>query len=49
MKLVYFSNKIFPAKSANTIQIISMCEAFRNKEVSHFIELDKNGEIVRIV
>lgn len=27
----------------------NQCAAFKNKEVSHFIELDKEGEIVRIV
>lgn len=27
----------------------NQCPDFRNKVVSHFIELDKNGEIVRIV
>ncbi len=27
----------------------NQCEVFRNKEVSHFIELGKEGEIVRIL
>jgi hypothetical protein len=27
----------------------NQCEVYRKKEVIHFIELDKNGEIVRIV
>jgi hypothetical protein len=26
----------------------NQCENFRNGQVSHFIELDKNGEIIRI-
>jgi hypothetical protein len=30
-------------------QIENRCEAYRNKSVSHFIELDKNGNIVRVV
>lgn len=29
--------------------IENQCEAYRNKEVSNFIELDKDGNIVRIV
>jgi hypothetical protein len=27
----------------------NQCQAFREGKVSHFIELDKNGEIVRVV
>ncbi len=27
----------------------NQCAAFKNKEVSHFIELDNEGEIVRII
>jgi len=27
----------------------NQCEAYRNKSVSHFIELDKEGNVVRIV
>ena len=33
MRLSYFSNKFFPAKAANTVQILSMCEAFKNNAV----------------
>lgn len=30
-------------------RIENQCEAFRERQVSHFIELDKNGNIVKIV
>jgi len=29
--------------------IENQCDAYRNEQVNHFIELDKNGEIVRIL
>jgi len=29
--------------------IENQCEAYRNGEVNHFIELDKDGEIIRII
>jgi len=33
MKLFYFANKFFPGKSANSVQIMEMCEAFKNNNI----------------
>jgi len=36
-------------RSEEDDKIENQCEAYRNGEVSHFIELDKDGNVVRIV
>jgi hypothetical protein len=36
-------------RSSEDNLVENQCEAYRNGEVSHFIELDKDGNIVRIV
>jgi hypothetical protein len=36
-------------RSSEDNLVENQCEAYRNNEVTHFIELDKDGNIVRIV
>ncbi len=36
-------------RSEDDNKIENQCEAYRNNEVTHFIELDKDGNIIRIV
>ena len=36
-------------RSSEDNLVENQCEAYRNEEVTHFIELDKDGNIVRIV
>jgi hypothetical protein len=36
-------------RSSEDNLVENQCEAYRNNEVTHFIELDKDGNIVRII
>jgi hypothetical protein len=36
-------------RSSEDNLVENQCEAYRNNEVTHFIELDKDGNIIRIV
>ena len=45
----YAIDVVHVPRSEEDNQVENQCSAYRNREVNHFIELDKDGEIVRIV